>query len=184
MFACTAQRPVILGHELNRLLSHIIVYYSALRGKRPWRRTSPSSVIIKDLSLRSLRRGARRHGRHPFQRRCRHSVSTWAWKKWGFIPCWCKWGGKGAPPWPLSQTTMAVRHNTKISRIWKLVLHHLERDADYVGTQSQPRGEEGVGRKRILSPVNVNEVERGRAAMTAFPNHWDCLSDAKRLTRR
>ena len=37
---------------------------------------------------------------------------------------------------------------------------------DDVGTQSQPRREEGVqggrGRSGVLSPVDVNEVERGR----------------------
>ena len=46
---------------------------------------------------------------------------------------------------------------------------------DDVGTQSQPKRDEGVeggrGRSEVLSRVDVNEVERGRAPMAAFPNH-------------
>ena len=62
--ACAKQRSYHdIGHELNRLLFHIIVHHSAQGGKRPWRRPPPSSIIF--ISAQVLERESVHGGEPP-----------------------------------------------------------------------------------------------------------------------
>ena len=74
------------------------------------------------------------------------------------------------PQWP-SGITRKTTGNNGISISWKGCLKRGRTDYVALGLNLEERkGWKGAGRKRVLSLVDGN-VERGRAAMAAFPNH-------------